>query len=579
MLDFTKTFLNAIKHYIDSKKLSDFENDLPPVEVPELEKPDWNQNDPEAPDYLKNKPFWSREYTDTLVAKKDVEVLYESGLIETITPLIDGKTYYVTLNDVKYTCVARKDEETGVVYLGNCTIDSYGDGNVGNGEPFYCSSYSSGNIYLNMKEDGIYSFSLSVLEEYVLKIEDKYIPFEKATWDMIGSKFGEVVVVEETVNFDENNRGYIENRNTEIYDLIGHSTCKVKFILDGTEYESLVYYDTDDGDYIIRVEDGDAVVATIYNFYSVKLYTDNFLGDHTLKIVVLCNLNVKIDEKYLPNELARAEDHLEKENPYGYGSLSLNRSSNGEIGEYSIAVGLYPCAIGDRSFATGNNTIARSASQHVIGEYNVESNTTRYVETNTELSSALTYSKSYNFYLSNSYTFDGNTGKFSLVDPITCSGTEVSATIRGMTGDIYVIGDYLAKNETSTLCHVVKGSGNHGYVYNSSVYFYHPTKLSALDTVSLRHKYAHIVGNGTSNTKRSNAHTLDWEGNAWFAGKVFVGGTGQDDPNAVELGAGGSGNELIPEQAIELSIELGLIEPAGNNGYIFTDKNGVIYVI
>lgn len=37
--------------------------------------------------------------------------------------------------------------------------------------------------------------------------------------------------------------------------------------------------------------------------------------------------------------------------------------------------------------------------------------------------------------------------------------------------------------------------------------------------------YAHIVGNGTSNTKRSNAHTLDWNGNAWFAGNVSIGGT------------------------------------------------------
>lgn len=32
--------------------------------------------------------------------------------------------------------------------------------------------------------------------------------------------------------------------------------------------------------------------------------------------------------------------------------------------------------------------------------------------------------------------------------------------------------------------------------------------------------YAHIVGNGTSNNDRSNAYTLDWQGNAWFAGKV-----------------------------------------------------------
>ena len=33
-------------------------------------------------------------------------------------------------------------------------------------------------------------------------------------------------------------------------------------------------------------------------------------------------------------------------------------------------------------------------------------------------------------------------------------------------------------------------------------------------------KYAHIVGNGTSSSARSNAHTLDWSGNAWYAGTV-----------------------------------------------------------
>lgn len=33
-------------------------------------------------------------------------------------------------------------------------------------------------------------------------------------------------------------------------------------------------------------------------------------------------------------------------------------------------------------------------------------------------------------------------------------------------------------------------------------------------------KYAHIVGNGTSNTDRKNIHTVDWDGNAWYAGTV-----------------------------------------------------------
>lgn len=43
-------------------------------------------------------------------------------------------------------------------------------------------------------------------------------------------------------------------------------------------------------------------------------------------------------------------------------------------------------------------------------------------------------------------------------------------------------------------------------------------------------RYAHIVGNGDYSAKiRSNAHTLDWNGNGWYAGNLYVGGTSQDD--------------------------------------------------
>ena len=45
-------------------------------------------------------------------------------------------------------------------------------------------------------------------------------------------------------------------------------------------------------------------------------------------------------------------------------------------------------------------------------------------------------------------------------------------------------------------------------------------KYNIEDTTS-----AHIVGNGTNYNAQSNAHTLDWEGNAWFAGDVYVGST------------------------------------------------------
>ena len=44
-------------------------------------------------------------------------------------------------------------------------------------------------------------------------------------------------------------------------------------------------------------------------------------------------------------------------------------------------------------------------------------------------------------------------------------------------------------------------------------------KYNIADTTS-----AHIVGNG-DNTTQSNAHTIDWSGNAWFAGDVYTGST------------------------------------------------------
>lgn len=57
-------------------------------------------------------------------------------------------------------------------------------------------------------------------------------------------------------------------------------------------------------------------------------------------------------------------------------------------------------------------------------------------------------------------------------------------------------------------------------------------------------KYLHIVGNGENSLNRKNAYTLDKNGNAWFRGKVFVGGNSQDE--GTELGLGGGGGTGAP---------------------------------
>ena len=51
-------------------------------------------------------------------------------------------------------------------------------------------------------------------------------------------------------------------------------------------------------------------------------------------------------------------------------------------------------------------------------------------------------------------------------------------------------------------------------------------------------KYAHIVGNGTSNNTRSNAHTLTWSGVPWYQGRPQFGGTAQDQGSQTVMANG-----------------------------------------
>lgn len=78
------------------------------------------------------------------------------------------------------------------------------------------------------------------------------------------------------------------------------------------------------------------------------------------------------------------------------------------------------------------------------------------------------------------------------------------------------------------------GSHAEGYKTTASGQFSHTEGQGTIASGENQHaqgKYniedttsAHIVGNGTADNK-SNAHTLDWSGNAWFAGNVYTGST------------------------------------------------------
>ena len=64
------------------------------------------------------------------------------------------------------------------------------------------------------------------------------------------------------------------------------------------------------------------------------------------------------------------------------------------------------------------------------------------------------------------------------------------------------------------------GTGSHAEGYATIARGEHSHAQGKFNIEDTEGKYAHIVGNGSSDSARSNAHTLDWDGNAWFAGTV-----------------------------------------------------------
>ena len=171
----------------------------------------------------------------------------------------------------------------------------------------------------------------------------------------------------------------------------------------------------------------------------------------------------KLDEKFVtvPSSVLDNIEHannlldrkMERYNPTGTGSLSLNRASGYKTGNYSTTLGKDCAASGDYTFASGHNTKAIGQSSHAEG------------------------------YASNA------DGAYSHVEGyMTLVKNEAQAA-------------HAEGKGTSAYCTAQHVEG----LYNESDY---------------QGKYLHIAGNGRSVSELSNAHTLDWEGNAWYAGTV-----------------------------------------------------------
>lgn len=182
-----------------------------------------------------------------------------------------------------------------------------------------------------------------------------------------------------------------------------------------------------------------------------------------------------------------------------------NYQYNIASGEASHAEGMATTAIGDYSHTEGAGTKSKSTGAHAEGTNSIASGYASHAEGQTTLASG-----------DASHTEGTKSIASGSSSHAEGSDTQATGTSSHAEG---------SENKASHKTAHVEGRGNE----TSSDYQHVQGKYSNKYESS---NYAHIVGNGTSDTDRSNAHTLDWSGNAWYQGNIKIGGTSYDDTNA-----------------------------------------------
>ncbi|MBQ8768854.1 MAG: hypothetical protein IJZ15_04320 [Oscillospiraceae bacterium] len=182
----------------------------------------------------------------------------------------------------------------------------------------------------------------------------------------------------------------------------------------------------------------------------------------------------------------------------GDGSAIMNNGSgNAATVKYAYAEGQGTAATGTASHAEGCGTAATHAYAHAEGYGTLaEGNRSHAEGTETQALSQDSHAEGYRSVASGNRAhaegFQSQAlGAYSHVEGVNCKSVEGS--------------NYVHAEGQGTI-----GSGLAQHVQG---------RFNIQDA-----SYAHIVGNGTSDTARSNAHTVDWAGNAWFAGSVTFNG-------------------------------------------------------
>lgn len=252
----------------------------------------------------------------------------------------------------------------------------------------------------------------------------------------------------------------------------------------GVEYTGEVEYNDEDGIYYINDFDGeDSVLSFDGLWYYLALPEEaSYTGTINLSLSLEIKIVHKLDSKYLNGRLITNGTGRYSE---VFNDISVNTAS----GECSHAEGYGTTASSYQSHAEGDHTIASGFGSHAEGSSTTASGDVSHAEGSNTMASGW-----------ESHAEGGFT---------TASGTSSHAEGYHTTASGYYShaeGNYTTANHRSQ--HVF---GEFNIIDSSSA------------SNNSRGTYVEIVGNGASTNNRSNAHTLDWSGNSWYAGKVSAG--------------------------------------------------------
>ena len=261
--------------------------------------------------------------------------------------------------------------------------------------------------------------------------------------------------------------------------------------------------------------------------------------DNTVSGLIATDVQAAIDEIVAGGTADPTK--MDKVNPTGSGSFSLNRKSGTTVGNYSFAEGYDCTASGINSHAEGYQTVATRAEAHAEGNNTIASGDCSHAEgQSTTASGARSHAEGDNTTASGDYShaegyYTEASGDYSHAEgqSTTASGARSHAEGYNTTasGDCSHAEGYYTE---------ASGARSHAEGYNTtasgdyshaegqeteaaSAYQHVSGKFNIVDNADT---YAEIIGNGTAVFSRSNARTLDWSGNETIAGDLYFNGGG-----------------------------------------------------